>query len=41
MYAQMDEQTGDALMISEPIPLPALNVSSSLNVKRILKFLTA
>jgi hypothetical protein len=27
MYAQMDENTGDALNISEPIPLPALNVS--------------
>jgi hypothetical protein len=27
MYAQMDEKTGDAIDISEPIPLPALNVS--------------
>lgn len=26
LYAEMDEKTGDALMISEPIPLPALNV---------------
>lgn len=26
MYAEMDEKTGDALLISDPIPLPALNV---------------
>lgn len=27
MYADVDETTGDALTVSEPIPLPALNVS--------------
>nr|CAD7261854.1 unnamed protein product [Timema shepardi] len=27
MYAQMDEKTGEAIVISKPIPLPALNVS--------------
>ena len=32
MYAQMDEKTGDALNISEPIPLPALNVSRLVKV---------
>lgn len=26
MYAQMDEKTGEAVVISKPIPLPALNV---------------
>ncbi|XP_055299666.1 transient receptor potential cation channel subfamily A member 1 isoform X2 [Sitodiplosis mosellana] len=26
MYAQMDEKTGEALQISKPIPLPALNI---------------
>lgn len=27
MYAEMDEKTGEAVQISKPIPLPALNVS--------------
>nr|XP_018913991.1 PREDICTED: transient receptor potential cation channel subfamily A member 1-like [Bemisia tabaci] len=27
MYAQVDQKTGEALTISKPIPLPALNVS--------------
>ena len=27
MYAQVDQRTGEALLISKPIPLPALNVS--------------
>jgi len=26
MYAQMDEKTGEAVEITKPIPLPALNV---------------
>lgn len=26
IYAQVDERTGEAVAISEPIPLPALNV---------------
>lgn len=30
MYAQMDEKTGEAVQISKPIPLPALNVRSIL-----------
>lgn len=29
MYAQMDEKTGEAVQISKPIPLPALNVRHS------------
>jgi hypothetical protein len=32
MYAQMDQRTGEALLISKPIPLPALNVSEVINV---------
>ncbi|XP_068082099.1 transient receptor potential cation channel subfamily A member 1 [Anabrus simplex] len=27
MYAQMDQRTGELLLISKPIPLPALNIS--------------
>uniref|UniRef100_A0A1B0CK24 Transient receptor potential cation channel subfamily A member 1 n=3 Tax=Lutzomyia longipalpis TaxID=7200 RepID=A0A1B0CK24_LUTLO len=29
MYAQMDEKTGNAVQISKPIPLPALNIKYS------------
>lgn len=33
MYAQMDEKTGEAIQISNPIPLPALNVRNALDSK--------
>lgn len=33
MYADVDETTGDALAVSEPIPLPALNVSDELSLR--------
>lgn len=32
MYAQMDEKTGEAVQISKPIPLPALNVRPNLKM---------
>lgn len=32
MYAQMDGKTGEAVQISKPIPLPALNVRPNLKM---------
>lgn len=32
IYAQMDEKTGEAVQISKPIPLPALNVRLNLKI---------
>ncbi|PSN57930.1 Transient receptor potential cation channel subfamily A member 1 [Blattella germanica] len=35
MYAQMDQRTGEALMISKPIPLPALNIKYSFHAYQL------
>lgn len=36
LYAQMDEKSGEAVQISKPIPLPALNVRIRFVIQKLL-----